>query len=278
MGWFGGPTKRRATSWKEMSAESRMMFVYHGCMMVLFITGGVLTVKLELAIATTLIAIGTAFSLRRRREKNWHWRSPGVKGAAMTTGTVLLMAFFLYSATPMFSPARPQFLPWYLAGFGIGLFNVLSALNLVKSSEAEFEAECGEPPPPSASASGQTQLTSPPARWKQVVRGAFTVYFFAVWITGVSSFYFSGKAFRGGSPTPTASHTEPMTEHGKTVYVSPAEKRLVDLSETGMMVGIPSVFVLGFVVHFLLGVKLVDNAPTLRELLAKRSGEKLNRA
>jgi hypothetical protein len=69
-----------------------------------------------------------------------------------------------------------------------------------------------------------------------------------------------------------------MTEHGKTVYVSPAEKRLVDLSETGMMVGIPSVFVLGFVVHFLLGVKLVDNAPTLRELLAKRSGEKLNRA
>jgi hypothetical protein len=278
MGWFDEPTKRRATSWKELSVEFRMMFVYHGCMMVLFMTGDALTVKLELLIAIILIAIGAAVSFRRRREKNWHWRSPGVKGAAMAAGTVLLMAFFLYSATPMFSPTRPQFLPWYLAGFGIGLVNVLSALNLVKSSEAEFQAECGEPPPPSTSANGETQLTSPPGRWKQVVRGAFTVYFFAVWITGVSSFYFSGKAFRGGSPTPTASHTEPMTEHGKTVYVSPAEKRLVDLSETGMMVGIPSVFVLAFVIHFLLGVKLVDNAPTLRELLARRSGEKLNRS
>lgn len=263
-----------------MSAEFRMMFVYHGCMMVLFITGGALTVKLELAIAAILIATGTAFSLRRRQEKNWHWRSPRAKGAAGAVGTVVLMAFFLYAATPMFSPARPQFLPWYLAGFGIGLFNFLSALNLVKSSEAEFEAECGEPPPPStiASASGEIQHTPPPVTWKQVVRSAFVVYFFAVWITGVSSFYFSGKAFRDGSPTRTASQPEPMTEHGKTVYISLAEKRLVDLSETAMMAGIPSVFVLGFVVHFLLGVKLVDNAPTLREFLARRSGEGLDRS
>ncbi|HYT08549.1 MAG TPA: hypothetical protein VEL77_12940 [Rugosimonospora sp.] len=260
-----------------MSVEFRMMFVYHGCMMVLFMTGGVLTVKLELAIATILIAFGAAVSLRRRREKNWHWRSPGVKGAAMAIGTVLLMAFFLYAATPLFSPTRPQFFPWYLAGFGIGLFNVLSALNLVQSSEAEFETGCGERQ--SLPLGERADAQSPPHRigWKQVVRGAFIVYFFAVWVTFVSSFYFYGKAFRGGSPTPTASQTEPMREHGKTVYVSPAEKRLVDLWENGMMVGIPSVFVLGFVIHFLLGVKLVDNAPTLRELLARRSGERAGR-
>ena len=261
-----------------MSTEFRMMFVYHGCMMVLFMTGGALTVKLELAIASLLIAIGAAVSLRRRRDRNWHWRSPGAKGAAIATGTVVLMVFFLYSATPMFSPTRPQFLPWYLAGFGIGLFNVLSALNLVKSSEAEFEAECGEAPPPNPSASGETRLTSPPARWKRAVRGAFTLYFFAVWITGVSFFYFDGKTFSGGSPTPTATQTEPMSQHGKTVYVSRAEKRRDDLLQTAMMVGIPSIFALGFVFHFLLGVKLVDNAPTLQELLARRSGEGLGRS
>jgi hypothetical protein len=165
MGWFDEPTKRRATSWKEMSVEFRMMFVYQGCMMALFITGGALTVKLELLVAIALIAVGAAVSLRRRSEKKWHWRSPGAKGAAIATGTTLLMAFFLYSATPMFSPARPQFLPWYLAGFGIGA-----------------------------------------------------------------------------------------------------------------MAGIPSLFVLGFVIHFLLGVKLLDNAPTLRELLARRSGGGLDRS
>jgi hypothetical protein len=260
-----------------MSAELRLMFVYHGCMMVLFMTGGALNVNLELAIATILIAVGAAFSLRRRREKNWHWHSPGPKGIAIAAGIVILIAFFLCSATPGFSPAKPQFLPWYLAGFGIGLFGVLSALNLVKSSEAEFEAECGEPPPPSPIASGQSRPVASPARWKQVLRGAFTVYFLAVWVTGVGFFYLDGKAFSGGASAPTTFQTEPMTQHGKTVYASRAEKRRDDLLQTAMIVGIPSIFVLGFVIHFLIGVKLVDNAPTMRELLARRSDERLGR-
>lgn len=53
-----------------MSVEFRMMFVYQGCMMALFITGGALTVKLELLVAIALIAVGAAVSLRRRSEKN----------------------------------------------------------------------------------------------------------------------------------------------------------------------------------------------------------------
>jgi hypothetical protein len=272
MGWLDEPTKRRATSWKEMSVEMRMMFVYHLCMMALFMTGGILTPKIEVTIALLLISVLTGISLRRRREKMWHWKSPGRQGIAMAAGTTLLMAFFQYAATPLFSPAKPQFLPWYLAGFGIGLFNVLSALNLVQSSEAEFEAACVQSRAASSSHEGTRELISPTTiGWKRVVRGAVTICFLAVWLTGVSSFYFYGKAFRNGSPKPTDLRTEPLTEHGKTVYVTPSEKRLVDLLQTGMMVGIPSVFALGFVVHFLIGVKLVDNAPTLRELLARRS-------
>lgn len=39
MAWVSQPTVKR-NSWKDMSAEMRMMFLYHICMMVLFASGG----------------------------------------------------------------------------------------------------------------------------------------------------------------------------------------------------------------------------------------------
>lgn len=56
----------------------------------------------------------------------------------------MLIAFFLYAPGPLFPATNSRFLPWYLAGFGIGLFNLLSGLNLVQSTEAEFQAMCRE--------------------------------------------------------------------------------------------------------------------------------------
>jgi hypothetical protein len=54
------------------------------------------------------------------------------------------------------------------------------------------------------------------------------VVFMLVWVAGVASFYFSGTAFKNGSPEPTATQTQPLTDHGKTVYVTPTEKQRVD--------------------------------------------------
>src|SRR5712692_3490661 len=209
MGWLDQPTTKGRPSWKEMSVEFRMMFVYHGCMMVLFIAGNALSTKLELTIAIVLIAALAAVSLRRRREKQWHWQDPGLKGVAKALGAVALTGFFLYAATPMFPPTRPGFLPWYLAGFGIGLFNMLSALNLVQSTEVEFASGCGERQTPIPIETTRPQDGPTRIGWRQIVKGAFAVYFFAVWITFVCFFYFDGKAYSGGSATPTASQTEP---------------------------------------------------------------------
>lgn len=45
--------------------------------------------------------------------------------------------------------------------------------------------------------------------------------FLLVWIEGVYFFYYFGKTFQSGSPSPTS---EPMSGHGKVVYVTRAQK------------------------------------------------------
>ena len=97
--------------------------------------------------------------------------------------------------------------------------------------------------------------------------------FFAVWLEFLVFFYYSGTAFRDGSPAPTPAKSEAVTKHGKTVYVARDQKILWDWLESFAFTGIPSVIVGGFLLHFLVGVKLFPNAPSLREFLAKNRNE-----
>src|SRR6266436_548712 len=53
--------------WKDMSLEFKLMFVYHGCMMVLFITGGVFSLRQELVFTSVLLFVLTSISIRQRR-------------------------------------------------------------------------------------------------------------------------------------------------------------------------------------------------------------------
>jgi hypothetical protein len=255
--------------WNEMSLEFKLMFVYHGCMMVLFMTGGAFSIRQEIAFTIVLASLLTAISIRHRRSANWRWPGAKPKNVAAAIGGVILMGVFLYAATPLFPPSNPRSLPWYLAGLGIGIFNVLHALRLVQTSEAAFLAECHEP-------GNQTEPATPAEptdrQWHRITRAAYGAAFFAVWLGFLAFFYYSGVAFRDGSPAPTPTKTEPMTQHGKTVYITPAQKGLCNRLELFAMFGIPSVIVAGPFLHFIVGVKLYPNTPTLREYLANKSG------
>ena len=176
-------------------------------------------------------------------------------GAAVT---MLLGGLFLSAGIPLFPPTNPGILPWYLAGAGIIFFGTLHALRLVAFAEADYFAS---PPPPRS-----TELP-----WKRAVRVSFFVFFLVVWLDGVASFYYFGITFRDGSPTATGAQTEPLSNHGKVVYVTPAQKRRVNALQTGMAVGMPAAFLLGAILHFIMGIKLVPNAPTLEEW--RRRGE-----
>jgi hypothetical protein len=266
-----GPQKNEnyPRKWKDISLDFKLMFVYHGCMMVLFATGGAFSSRQEIVFTGALLAVLVSISLKHRRSTNWRWQGIKSKDLLIAFGGVGLMGIFLYAATPLFSPSNSRFLPWYLAGFGIGTFNVLQTLRLVQPSEAAFLADCHEPvtqiePAPSTASVGP--------RWQRVARGAYSTLFLIVWLGFIAFFYYSGATFRDGSPVPTATQSEPVTQHGKTVYVAPYKKNLSDKLELfAFVVGIPSVIVIGLLFHFVLGVKLYPNTPTLSELLTRNA-------
>jgi hypothetical protein len=186
--------------WKDMSLEFKLMFVYHGCMMALFITGGAFTLRQELTFAAVLVFVLASVSIRHRRSAGWRWQGLQTKNLLIAAGGIALMGVFLYAATPLFPPSHPRALPWYLAGFGIVAFKVLQALRLVHPSEAAFLADGHEPGRQTVQPK-ETEPTEP--QWHGVARAAYGVLFIVVWLGFVAFFYYSGATFRDGSPVPT---------------------------------------------------------------------------
>ena len=250
-----------------MSLDFRLMFVYHGSMMLMMLVGqGLRSIRPEILFTLALVAVLASISLRHRSSTHWHWPGIGTKNILAAVGTAALIAFFLGGAMPLFPPSKPQALPWYLAGAGIGMFGILSALKLVYSSEAEFLLYCSTVDQygqemPRASELPQPKIVE--VTWKKVVRVAHTTVFFLIWIIGVSSFYFYGVAFKAGSPTPTATRTEPLTDHGKTVYITPAEQKRIHLTGWVSGVGIGVVVLSGLFLHFVMGVKIFGDTKGL---------------
>lgn len=257
-----------------MSVDFRLMFVYHGSMMVMMIAGGVLSLQQEICITTVLVAVLVSISLRYRASLGWQW--PGANGRDLLSaiGTAILIAFFLFSATPLF-PVSSHVLPWYLGAAGIGTFGILSSLKVVSGTEADFLLHCTVIDQYGQQIPRFSELPKPKiveAGWKKIARGVYLGAFLLLWIAGVLSFYTFGASFKNGSPLPTATQTEPLLNHGKTVYVTPAEKQRIDRLQMSSWLFIPLILC-GLILHFIMGVKLYDNAPTLFEYLKlKRSG------
>lgn len=251
--------------WAGMSLDFKLMFVWHGCMMILFATGGFFTTRQELIFAAILMTVLLLLAMRHRRTRNWHWQGVEPKQVFGAGGGVLLTIAFLFAATPLFPPSKPQALPWYLAGFGIGAMNFLSALRLARTSESQFIADCqdhSQGPASEPHALPSVPAVSDTVVWRRWTRTTFTLAFFFVWSNFVVFFYLSGKDFRDGTPAPTTTHTEPVTQHGHTVYVTREQKARDDRLMMISMVGVPSVIAAGFILHYLVGVKVFDNIPS----------------
>jgi len=261
---------RYPKNWKEMSLDMRLMFGYHISMMVMMVAGGSLTVRQELVIAATIGVLIVLVSRYYRRKKHWRW--PGIKpfDVLYAAGTVVAISFFLYSATPLFPLNNGHVLPWYLAGLGIGVWGVFQSLNVVSAGKADFASKCmlidqyGRELEPVHKPS---PVESDEPTWKRVTKVLYMAAFILVWLCGVASFYFFGTAFTNGSPEPTVSQTEALENHGKTVYVTPTEKQRVHILQVVSGVGFPAVLIPGAILHFLVGVKLFLNTPTLAEYL-----------
>jgi hypothetical protein len=210
----------------------------------------------QIAIAGAIAASIAVASVVRRLRHKWHWKGLTPLRAGGAVLMIGLMGYFLFAAAggalqaPNFAIDRPFGMgPWVLAGLGIAVFSVLNVLRITHLSEKAFREECGEQ-------AGQAKPEPPPEpRWKVITKYAFAVAFLAVWLEGVTFFYVFDRTFRSGSPIPTVERTATLTNHGVTVYVTPAEKRLVDQLQGFMFICIPAAIATGFFLQYVLKVR-----------------------
>lgn len=247
---------------EPMSFDMKLMFAYHLAMIAMMAGGRALTVPIELALAGGWAAVLAMASVVHKRREGWRW--PGVKALdiLMAVGTLAAIALFLFSASPNFPPTSVTSLPWYLAGGGIGLFGILNALKVVRRTRTEFEADVAAAKAPASSAPAATLVDEPKVDWRTWVVRIYSVAFVAVWLEALAFFYMYGRGVRDGAPAPTSTATWPLTDHGRTVYLTMQDGQLIGTLQQIMMFGIPGAILLGFLIHFGLGIQLYSNLPT----------------
>lgn len=246
-----------------MSFDMKLLFVFHGAIMILFLIGSQLTVSIELAVAGGLATVLAMVAIVRRMRLGWRWPGATPLRWLGALGTLLLGLVFAGASSFQFPPTSASALPWYLGLGGIVAFNLLTLLGLSHTTEAEFRASFD-----SGNVSvGRAQASIIETRqrtWQSLVVGVYRLLFFAAWLTFVAFIAADGWAMRDGSPALTAEAIIPLTEHGRTVYLPVWQGQIVEGLKLAGMIGIPSVIALGFLLHFGLGVKIFDNLPTWR--------------
>jgi hypothetical protein len=91
----------------------------------------------------------------------------------------------------------------------------------------------------------------PEPAWRRAVRSSFTVFFLLVWLNAaLAAYIFISTYNRHTNQTrPTAVYTQPLSSHGRTVYITPQEKVRVTFFMWGFMIGIPTAFVLAIILE-----------------------------
>ena len=93
-------------------------------------------------------------------------------------------------------------------------------------------------------------------RWHRTVRSIYTIAFVLVWLEAVGCFVSFLVLSRGASPVATPTLAAGIVDHGRVFYVAAWQKQLYDLLLAAMFIGIPSIMLAGFILHYLVGVRI----------------------
>lgn len=239
-----------------MSLDMRLFFGFCISMMALMFARCALHVgfRFEIIVVCCAATVIIVLSIQNRIRRDWHWRGTNWKNFAGALVSLVLGVYFLGAVLPGTMITNPDIFPWLCGGGGVVTFVILGALNLVQQSEEGFAAHCGEQ---KIAEPAPTSPGVPPVPfWKRTLGTVLLLYFLAVWIASVGFFWKFNSAFRHGSPQPTATQTERLTNHGEMVYITREERHQVNLLQMAMMIGIPSIFVIGGIVRFVFGPKI----------------------
>jgi hypothetical protein len=93
-------------------------------------------------------------------------------------------------------------------------------------------------------------------QWHRTARAFYFVAFVLVWLEALGSFVCFLILTRNASPVPTPHFVASVVNHGHVFYVAAWQKHLYDLMLTTMFFAIPGIMLSGFILHYVVGVKI----------------------
>jgi hypothetical protein len=142
MALFDAPDPNFPTRWRDFSPDYKLAFVYLGCMALLFMSGGSLSLKQVVVAGIMVATVLVSLSARHRRGMGWRWPGVQAKAALASLGVVVGAGIFEFAPSGSTPPTDPRFLPWHMFGFGGGVLGMLIALRVVQPSKPDFLKQC----------------------------------------------------------------------------------------------------------------------------------------
>lgn len=198
------------------------------------------------------VVVAVILGFHRRRTK-WVWPGTSRKGAQMAV-TSLIAGFILFLAVCLWnSSLNSRVFAW---GTGIGLIvlcKVLHAMNVLYFSKRKYALAC----------TAQVRSVAAPATGKRhpvqsdddLLTRFSRVYLTVAVVIFLMFFLYSGAVLGNSSLVPTDVQFAPIEYHGRVYYVTPLQKTLLILLETGSIVGIPSSIVFRIAAYLVEGRK-----------------------
>lgn len=151
--------QREYDSSKNISFDFKLVFVYHISMIVLFATSPIDNAKDQATFALFLGLLLVAVSIAHKLKTRWSWPGLSVTSIPFAIFNLVFVYAFLAFAAYMITSDNPpealqsldftkliseswsailkaasipRFTPWFLAGIGIAVFNVLKSLKLAR--------------------------------------------------------------------------------------------------------------------------------------------------
>lgn len=198
------------------------------------------------------VAVTVILWFHRRRTK-WVWPGMSRRGVQMAVMSLITGIIFFVAVCSWSSSLNVRVFAW---GTGIGLIvlcKVLHALNVLCFSKRKYALACTvQIRAVAAAANGKSQSVQSDddllTRFSRIYSTVAVVIF-------LMFFLYSGVVLGNSSLEPRDVQFAPIEYHGRTYYVTPLQKTLLILLETGSIVGIPSSIVFRIAAYLVEGRK-----------------------
>lgn len=236
--------ENRKKAGSSPSLDFMLVIALELLLVAILIMSGKLSLERQAVLAASGLTLVVSISVARRIRRRWHW--PGITRRDMFKALIVAAGglLFLASLYPRYSPFTSRGFAWFSIAAIIFIYGMLESLRIIPDSEDFFKLCCGD----KASAK-QALLQYAGKKNNNLKHPVFYSFFAVVWILTMIYFWKAESAFSTGAPQPTLEKTASMSDHGRTVYITPEDRRTIRLLSIPFFLGIPLVLIISIYIR-----------------------------